>query len=146
MSKYNRRTWEDDLKAGPILTKEIYYRDLRPELMRRGCVNAPTEIYGLLQLYRYQIIVGRYDTTPDVWGVFGDAFHEKRVSVSPYMIKRDFKLDGEDELIAFVEQICQGPFGVERWLEFCRTKGYTTTTEETGPASDDLVAMLREDL
>lgn len=105
MSIYNRRTWEDDLKAGPILTKEIYYRDLRPELMRRGCVNAPTEIYGLLQLYRYQIIVGRYDTTPDVWGVFGDAFHEKRVSVS-----------------------------------------YTTTTEETGPASDDLVAMLREDL
>lgn len=36
---------------------------------------------------------------------FGDAFHEKRVSVS-----------------------------------------YTTTTEETGPATDDLVAMLREDL
>lgn len=35
---------------------------------------------------------------------FGDAFHEKRVSVS------------------------------------------YTTTEETGPASDDLVAMLREDL
>lgn len=143
--KIRRETVEEDLQAGPLMTKELFHKNLSAELMESGITDTcADETYVFADLYRYRIIIGRYDTTAQVWDIVKEDFHKKVVSVGRYFIERDMKLSGDAQMMSFIEQKCRGPHGVEDWLAFCREKGYATTTDEDGPARDDLVGRLHK--
>lgn len=141
--KLKRNTVEQDLAAGPLLTYELYFNHFGAMLERKGITDSCSNlIHIVVELYKYRIFISRYDTTAQVWDVLGEAFHQIRVETGRYFIERDMKLSGNEQLMEFISRICKGPLGVEKWLEFCRKKGYDITIYESGPIRDDIIVRL----
>lgn len=134
-----RRTVEKDLWAGPIIERLLWFHDYYEQYQRENWDSCADRTYVFLQVFKYRVIIGRYDTSESVWDVAGEAFHQIVVSVSRYDVERRLKTKKSEEIADILAERYSEPFAVEHFTIFCREHGFSITTKEDGPNRDDLV-------
>lgn len=134
-----RKTLEEDLMAGPIIERQLWSHDYSDQCQRENWDSCADRTYVFLKMFKYRVVIGRYDTSDAVWDVLGEAFHQIDVSVNRYDVERQLKTKQTEELADILTERYSEPFAVEHFTEFCREHGFSITTKEDGPSRDELV-------
>ena len=138
--KQRRRTVEEDLIAGPLLQKEIYYQDFSERNLNpaHSKIHAE-ETHIIVSVYKFRILVAQYDTTDQAWAIVGDSFHSIEVCTPRTATERALNATLDADILETIEKGFPGPMTIDKWLEFCRENICSISIEEEGPASEDLI-------
>ena len=109
------------MMAEPLFEKEIFVHR-RPS----------SEIHIIVSIYRHSVFVSQYDTTDVIWGILGEYLHAIRVEAPRQVIERYLCVHGDEDLANAIADRFGGPNAVDRWLSFCREKGFSRTIHEDG--------------
>lgn len=128
MSK-RRDTVEEDLSWGPLLEKELFFKEY----------GLDGEVHILAKIFKYRVFVSQFDTSAQVWDVAGDSFHSVEVEAPRCEVERALGFRDDQGLLDAVARRFSGPFAVEQFQAFCRSRAFRFSTHEDGPFGDDLI-------
>ena len=142
MVKKNRETArakvdsvEEDFHLGPIIQKEIFFKSF-------GSDSCSDEVRILVSVYKYRVWVEQFDTTPSVWYVVGESFHDIRVEIARCIIDKELMTHDPEAIAETIKNRFGGPHAIQRFIEFCRSTAWYFSVHESGPQRDNLIGRM----
>ena len=120
----------------PLAEKEIFFKRFYDEVQS---FTASTEVHIVASVFRNCVWVKQYDTCDQVWGLFGDGFHEICVDVLKGAIEEGFGTTNPEEIVEIIARRFGGPHAIRRFAAYCRRLGGDFSIHESGPQRDNLI-------
>ena len=132
-------TVEEDKRLGPIIIVELWYHDFVEELKSERREPGADRTHIHLEIYKYRVVVTRYDVVDVPWSLFNEYTHMVSVETSRDAIEKALNKEDTSAIVKALSSRLTGPYAAEKFIAFCRGTARYFTIHEDGPADCDLV-------